>query len=651
MINQISHYGIDVDGTISVVDADLTLTGTGGDAGASHGLNIQGTVTSTGTGGNAGTITLVGTAANSGSSSDGVRISGGTVRSTEGAIVITGTTPTTAANEFSTTSSGAIGDGTTTADITINANTIELGTGTNIQSTGNLNILPRTDSTTIGLGNSATGTLNLDATEIGYFADGFSSITIGSATGSGNIEVQTVAFTDDVTLRAEDGDGDIDVAGDLSTTGSANLTITSGGAFAINATGSITTVSGDITIYGNEDGLGSVDTSSYGFEVASGGLLTTTSGAMDLRGGGGSGTDDRYGANISGTISSTGTGGSVGTITILGTSTYDSSGGHHGVYIDGFMGAISVVDADLSITGSGGDTSNSQGIEVAGTITSTGTGSNAGTITLVGTTDVSGTSEGVNITGAGSITSVDGDISITGTSSGDGTGGARGVTLVSTGGITSTGTGANAANITITGIGSTNTTTNADGVLLNNSSFNLTTVDGDITIDGTAGTGTNADAFQISGSSLLGSGTTDGTITLTGAGNVNVSSGSIQGSGSLVFVPDAISDTLGIGDSATGSLLVLDNTVTNLVDGFSDITFGYSTGTGHVNVQASSFDDPVIIQSWADGGTIDVDGTLATTGSNNLSLRAGGEITATSLGRINVVDGDLDIRGNADAVG
>ncbi len=646
-----SHYGIDVDGTISVVDADLTLTGTGGDAGSSFGLNIQGTVTSTGTGGNAGTITLDGTATNSGSSADGVRIDGGTVRSTEGAIVITGTTPTTAAQEVSTASSGAIGDGTTTADITINANTIELGTGTNIQSTGNLNIIPRTASTTIGLGNSATGTLNLDATEIGYFADGFNSIVIGSATGSGNIEVQTVAFTDDVTLRAEDGDGDIDVAGDLSTTGSANLTITSGGAFAINSTGSITTVSGDITIYGNEDGTGSVDTSSYGFEVASGGLLTTTSGAMDLRGGGGSGTDDRYGVSITGTVSSTGTGGSVGTVTILGTGYYDQSGGHHGVYIDG-VGAISVVDGNLSITGTGGDTSNSQGIEMGGTITSTGTGSNAGTITLVGTTDVSGTVEGVNIVGTGSITSVDGDISITGTSSGDGTGGARGVTLVSTGGITSTGTGANAANISITGIGSTNATVNADGILLNNSSFNLTTVDGDITIDGTAGTGTSADAFQISSSGVLGDATTDGTITITGAGNVNLSAGSsIQGSGSLVFVPDAVSDTLGIGDSATGSLLVLDNTVTNLVDGFSDITFGYSTGTGHINVQASSFDDPVIIQSWADGGTIDVDGTLATTGSNNLSLRAGGEITATSLGRINVVDGDLDIRGNADAVG
>ena len=71
-------------------------------------------------------------------------------------------------------------------------------------SAGDLQVVPITASATIGLG-GGMGTLNIDDTELGKFADGFSSITIGNtAAGSGTVDINTATFKDPVTIAGGD---------------------------------------------------------------------------------------------------------------------------------------------------------------------------------------------------------------------------------------------------------------------------------------------------------------------------------------------------------------------------------------------------------------------------------------------------------------
>ncbi len=80
----------------------------------------------------------------------------------------------------------------------ISVETDTLTMSDNLSGSGDLTIIPRTADTTIGLG-GGNGDLNLDDTELALLTDGFSSITIGDA-GAGDIDVNTVNFTDLVTL-------------------------------------------------------------------------------------------------------------------------------------------------------------------------------------------------------------------------------------------------------------------------------------------------------------------------------------------------------------------------------------------------------------------------------------------------------------------
>jgi hypothetical protein len=102
--------------------------------------------------------------------------------------------------DFDTLFDNTIGGATATGAITINADSVNLGGTTNVQSAGALTIQPRTASTTIGIG-SGTGELNLDDTEIGMLADGFSSITIGdTSAGTGTVDIDSATFTDPVII-------------------------------------------------------------------------------------------------------------------------------------------------------------------------------------------------------------------------------------------------------------------------------------------------------------------------------------------------------------------------------------------------------------------------------------------------------------------
>jgi hypothetical protein len=100
------------------------------------------------------------------------------------------------------------------------------------QSTGELAVEPLTGSTTIGIA-GGTGTLSLAAAYFStYFVDGFSKLTIGCGTQTGNISIAAVSFNDEVTLQTS---GTVSQTGAISAAGQQlNLL---GGTFALTNTG------------------------------------------------------------------------------------------------------------------------------------------------------------------------------------------------------------------------------------------------------------------------------------------------------------------------------------------------------------------------------------------------------------------------------
>jgi hypothetical protein len=164
---------------------------------------------------------------------------------------------------------------TTSSTLAASANALTLTTdaialGGNVSGTAALVIQPKTDSTTIGIGSSASGTLSLNDTELGYLVDGFSSITLGSTTGTGAIAINyagSYAFTDPLTIRSKStsGGGAITAADTLST-GTNSLTVTTYGAVSLAGitsgilavTGNGITLNNDITTSGTQTYTGAV---------------------------------------------------------------------------------------------------------------------------------------------------------------------------------------------------------------------------------------------------------------------------------------------------------------------------------------------------------------------------------------------------------
>jgi hypothetical protein len=247
--------------SINSMGGEISLTGTGGnsnsDIGGSGGDGIF--FQSIG-GGNdfinsmGGNITLIGTGGNAtlASGGDGIFVEGVSITSTSGNISLTGI--------------GGIGDSGQSdgisniiTDITSNSGNIsliadeigfEVFSNVTISSTGSLLIQPVTPSLDINIGGSgSTPALDLSTEKLGILEDGFTSITIGRADGSGTITfADDVTFNDPVTLRSPLGAGSIDTAG-FTLTGADDATIT------LLAAGNITT--GNITNPGRSITIGS----------------------------------------------------------------------------------------------------------------------------------------------------------------------------------------------------------------------------------------------------------------------------------------------------------------------------------------------------------------------------------------------------------
>lgn len=157
---------------------------------------------------------------------------------------------------------------TTLAGFNANANNVVFradqvefdGGAASVSGTGTIDIRPTLDSTSISVGDAATGTFDLDVADIDALGSSFSQITIGSATGTGVTTVGSAAFNSPVTI-AQGG---------------------AGGQIALTGTAALTTSNDALTLTAGTGDAGSITRPDGGTINAGNGLITITADAMDL---------------------------------------------------------------------------------------------------------------------------------------------------------------------------------------------------------------------------------------------------------------------------------------------------------------------------------------------------------------------------------
>ncbi len=342
---------------------------------------------------------------------------------------------------------------------------------------------------------------------------------------------------------------------------------------------------GDISI------LGSAANDEDGVDIGGASTLITTTGQITIDGTG-TGLDDGVDLHGASSISTT-----TGDISISGT----ASGGaaEDGVLISGngvgMETTVSTQAGSITITGTGAN--DDSGVEFSGFVIVESTGaSGAGAITIDGTSDTpdrtdseAGTSILESI-----VRSVSGAIDIAGTSATF-----DGLAFDFGSSVQSSGTGAGAATITLTGNGGEFALVVADAT--------VSSVDGNIMLDGTAGTDEGT---------LLFGGVVESTGTTTDAATITIDGTSTGGDGVAI-----------VDSGGTGSQV---NSVAGAISITGDATGGAGDGV--------FLDDSSRINSTGTGPTaagITIDGTSGT--SQGVEL----------VGVINTVDGAISITGDA----
>ena len=293
----------------------------------------------------------------------------------------------------------------------------------------------------------------------------------GASTGSHNMGVYV---HNDAVIDAS-GTGAIKLDG---TGGSSGTMGGSNRGVRVSSGASLTTVSGKIDVLG----AGAWD--GDGVQIAEDSTVQSTSGVITIDGTSGDGAGSDYGVYISTSGGPTGSHvqiGSGGNIIINGTSTATSGWSNRGVSI-GTDAQITGSSA-ISITGQGaGSTTSNYGIYVHNSATIAASGS--GTIDLDGTAgEGTNTNNGVYIADAGTaLSAVDGSIAITGTGAGSGFDN-RGI-YISDGAIV---TGTGAAGVTLDGTGSANGTNDNYGVYIKNAGTEVSSLNGAVSIAGHGG--------------------------------------------------------------------------------------------------------------------------------------------------------------------
>lgn len=566
-------------------------------------VNNGAVISSTGTAGTAGAVTLTGTgAAGDGDADNGVVI---TSAATSGAVRTVLSVDGAALNLVGSGGGGALGN-------PANGGASNVG----------VQILGGADVKSIG-----TGKVTLTGTG-------------GATNGGGNIGIvvsgENLALSDidKNTLVRSTSTGATTLRVDMVGVGGAGTSAGDGGVL-IDSNARVRTATGDVAITGTggAGASGGSNSDNYGVQISGGARATTSSsGSIAVTGTGGA-TDDgtNYGIKVTGggVVESLLAAAGAGTITFTGTGGSGSGPSDIGIFIEGGSSLVSTTVGNVALTGTGGGGATdatddfNYGIQVSNTAVVQTLG--AAQVTLDGTgstTSNDGSNFGVWIDLAGVVRSTGGAQ----------TGTAGKVTIIGQGGL---GTGAQ------------------DGGIGLQSGGKVTTVDAEIELQGFGGTDTTGGGFShgvfVDGGEISTSG--DGAILLTGVGGTSAG-GSNHGiftlGGALIesttdntLNPPAgtisLDGTAGVGAAGNNiGIAITDGSIVRSKDGVIDI-FGTAAAAGasagNVGVQVAT--DALITSTGL--ATITIDGFGSTTGTGNaygIQLDTGAAITSTGISTI-----------------
>lgn len=273
----------------SVGTGTITLQGTGG-AGQDNNTGILLTDSNSGVRSVDGDINLIGTATGIGTNNYGIHLTNEAVveATGRGAIALMGTTADDSAGiRIDNSSTNPTRIVSSAGLVTITGN--EIGFTGNISGSGDLLLQPLSSNQAIQIGGTDTGsssTLDLTGTELSLLQNGFTSITIGRADGSGTITLaDDVTFSEPVTLRSANGNGSINhTGGTLNGVDNATITLLANQGIT---TGDIINPGRDITLISSN---GEVATGNLNTSGGSGGNifidaeLAITTGIIDSSG-------------------------------------------------------------------------------------------------------------------------------------------------------------------------------------------------------------------------------------------------------------------------------------------------------------------------------------------------------------------------------
>ena len=265
------------------------------------------------------------------------------------------------------------------ASATLNVDSLVVGAAMTGSAGGTLTIQPRTSTTTIGLGNAASGALNLDDTELAFVNGKFGFLTIGSTAGTGAMAINydsSFTYTQPLTLRTASA-GSV-TAVDTLNTGTNALTISSGTVSVVEVASGTLAVTGSsgITLNGNVTTAGS--------QTYAGPITLANDLTLDSRGAGTTGASIGFGAAT----------------TINGAKSLEIQAGVGSVSFGTTIGQSTAL-ATLSVT-----TAHVTGVTLTGNVTTNGSQTYAGNVLLAAdTTLTTNGSAGSDVTITGTVSS------------------------------------------------------------------------------------------------------------------------------------------------------------------------------------------------------------------------------------------------------
>lgn len=259
-----------------------------GDINNAYGVQIRSTTLDAG----GGDIHIAGVGYNDGiNGNDGVYLGGSSntgvtvTTSGAGAITITGVASNAAGYGIATDTTGyTIGGAADSGNITLAADTLSLGSGTVVETSGNITFKPYTTSASVGVMGGA-GTVQFDSSLLGYLS-GESSLTFGGTADTGLMTLGAYSGWNLPVSFVSGGGGSILVSGNQTATGSGSFSFTGPTTLAANLTtaNQNITFNSAVTMGGNSTLTSGSGTITFGSTVNGDYDLTASAGAFSFGG-------------------------------------------------------------------------------------------------------------------------------------------------------------------------------------------------------------------------------------------------------------------------------------------------------------------------------------------------------------------------------